>query len=68
MRVESTNMLLEAGQAAARDLLESQDALIEAQDGVTAALVNHAIAKLKFFLDIGVLQVKPDGMWEQAKR
>lgn len=68
LRVESMNMLLEAGQAAARDLLESQDALIGAQNGVTAVLVNHAIAKLKFFLDIGILQVKPDGMWEQGKR
>jgi len=27
--------------------------------------VAHTIAKLSFFRDVGVLQVKPDGMWEQ---
>ena len=64
-RVESTSMLLEAGLAITRDLLESQDALLEAQNSLTAALVNHTIAKLSFFRDIGILQVRPDGMWKQ---
>jgi outer membrane protein TolC len=64
-RVESTTMLLEAGRATTRDLLESQDALLEAQNSLTAALVDHAISKLNFYRDIGVLQVKPDGMWQE---
>lgn len=64
-RVESTTMLLEAGRATTRDLLESQDALLEAQNNLTAALVDHAITKLNFYRDIGVLQVKPDGMWQE---
>jgi len=64
-RVESTTILLEAGRLSTRDLLESQDALLRAQDDVTAALVDHAIAKLNFFRDVGILQVRPDGMWEQ---
>ncbi len=64
-RVESTTFLLQAGRVTTRDLLESQDALLGAQNKVTAALVDHAIAKLSFFRDIGVLQVRPDGMWEQ---
>jgi outer membrane protein TolC len=63
-RVGSTSMLLEAGRATTRDLLESQDALLEAQNNVTDALVAHSIAKLNFFRDIGILQVKPDGMWQ----
>jgi len=62
-RVESTTLLLEAGRLTTRDVLESQDALLEAQNNLTAALVDHAIAKLSFFRDIGILQVKPDGMW-----
>jgi len=65
-RVESTTLLLEAGRLTTRDLLEAQDALLQAQNSLTAALVNHAIAKLSFFRDIGVLQVRPDGMWVQA--
>jgi len=65
-RVESTTFLLQAGRVTTRDLLESQDSLLGAQNSVTAALVDHAIAKLSFFRDVGVLQVRPDGMWEQT--
>jgi len=65
-RVESTALLLEAGRSTTRDLLEAQDALLEAQNAVTSALIGHATAKLSFFRDIGVLQVRPDGMWQQS--
>jgi outer membrane protein TolC len=64
-RVESTSLLLQAGRLTTRDLLEAQDALVLAQNNLTAALVDHAIAKLSFFRDIGILQVRPDGMWVQ---
>jgi outer membrane protein TolC len=64
-RVESTTLLLEAGRLTTRDLLEAQDALLQAQNNLTDALVSHAIAKLSFFRDIGILQVRPDGMWVQ---
>lgn len=63
-RVESTTFLLQAGRVTTRDLLESQDALLGAQNDVTAVLVDYAIAKLSFFRDVGILQVRPDGMWE----
>ncbi|HCO96724.1 MAG TPA: hypothetical protein DIU00_22765 [Phycisphaerales bacterium] len=66
-RVESTTFLLQAGRVTTRDLLESQDALLAAQNNVTAVLVDYAIEKLNFFRDIGVLQVRPDGMWEQSR-
>jgi outer membrane protein TolC len=66
-RVESTTLLLEAGRLTTRDLLEAQDALLQAQNSLTAALVSHAIAKLSFFRDVGVLQVRPDGMWVQQE-
>jgi len=64
-RVESTALLLDAGRAWARDWLDSQDDLLEAQNNVTAALIDHAVAKLSFFRDVGILQVRPDGMWRQ---
>jgi outer membrane protein TolC len=66
-RVESTTFLLQAGRVTTRDLLDSQDARLEAQNNLTAALVDHAIAKLSFFRDVGVLQVRPDGLWEQTE-
>jgi outer membrane protein TolC len=64
-RLETQKMLLEIGQSDVRLLLESEGALLEAQNDVIRALVSHAIAKLSFFRDIGILQVRPDGMWEQ---
>jgi len=64
-RLETQKLLLEIGQSNVRLLLESEGALLEAQNDVIRALVAHAIAKLSFFRDIGILQVKPDGMWEQ---
>ena len=64
-RLETQELLLEIGQGNVRLLLESDGALLEAQNDVTSALVAHAIAKLGFFRDIGILQVRPDGMWEQ---
>jgi outer membrane protein TolC len=66
-RVESTTLLLEAGRLTTRDLLDSQDALLLTQNNLTDALVSHAIAKLSFFQDIGILQVRPDGMWVQQE-
>jgi outer membrane protein TolC len=67
-RVESNEMLLDAGRITVRLLLDSQNALLEAQNNYTSALVNHTVTKLNFFSDIGVLQVRPDGMWEQEVR
>ncbi|MDD4891177.1 MAG: TolC family protein [Phycisphaerae bacterium] len=61
-RVDSTNMLLQAGRADTRDLLEAQSALVEAQNSVTAALVDYHIARLALLRDMDVLQVEPAGL------
>ena len=63
-RVENNELLLDAGRGTVRILLQSQDALVQAQNDVTAALVDHLDAKLSFFRDVSILQVRPDGMWE----
>ena len=64
-RVEEQKLLLEYGRGIIRLLLETEDDLVQAQNDLTGALVNHTIAKMSFFRDVGILQVKPDGMWEQ---
>lgn len=64
-RVEEQKLRLDTGRGVIRLLLETEDALVAAQNELTGALVNHTIAKMSFFRDVGILQVKPDGMWEQ---
>ena len=64
-RVQEQKLKLNIGLGIARLLVESEIALANAQNNATGALVAHTIAKLSFFRDVGVLQVKPDGMWEQ---
>jgi outer membrane protein TolC len=64
-RVEVEKLSLQYGRGTVRLLLDSEDALVQAQNDVLGALVDHLIAKLSFFRDVGILQVKPDGMWEQ---
>ena len=64
-RVEEQKLLLEYGRGTIRLLLQTNDDLVQAQNDLTGALVNHTIAKMSFFRDVGILQVKPDGMWEQ---
>ena len=59
-RVESTTLLLRAGRADTRDVLDAQAALLEAQNAVTRALIDHTIAKLELWRDIGTLVVNPN--------
>lgn len=66
-RVEVEKLSLQYGRGTVRLLLDSEDALVQAQDDVVGALVDHMNAKLSFFRDVGVLRVKPDGMWEQEE-
>ena len=67
-RVNSANMLLKAGRAVSRDLLEAQASLLSAQDETTSTLVGYAVSKLSFYRDIGILKVRPDGLWEQQAK
>ncbi|MGD0573304.1 MAG: TolC family protein [Sedimentisphaerales bacterium] len=66
-RVKNMPLLLKSGRAKTTDLLDAQDALLLAQNDLTSALVGHTIAKLTFYSDVGILQVKPDGMWTQSE-
>ena len=60
-RVESTELLLQAGRASQRDVLEAQRALVEAQNALAGALVDHTVAGLEFQRDVGTLVVDQEG-------
>jgi len=64
-RVQSTALFLQAGRAEVRDVLEAQQSLVNAQDAVTAALVNYRIAELELQRDMGVLEVDDEGLWHE---
>ncbi|MBI1371599.1 MAG: TolC family protein [Phycisphaera sp.] len=66
-RVKSTKMFLEAGRpdAQIRDVLEAEDALLNAQNALTAALVGYRVAELEIQRDMGVLQVNEKGLWRE---
>ncbi|MHC4788103.1 MAG: TolC family protein, partial [Planctomycetota bacterium] len=65
-RVESTLLLLEAGRAAARDVLESQEALLRAQNALAGALVDYKLASLELARDMGILTVGKRGQLEES--
>nr|MBC8472342.1 TolC family protein [Planctomycetota bacterium] len=67
-RKNTQEMLLSIGQGETRLLLDAEGAILSAQNSVTSALVAHAVAKLGFYRDVGILQVKPDGMWEAQEQ
>lgn len=64
-RVEGARLQLEAGTALFRDLQDAQDALIRAQNDVTAALVDYLEARLTLLADLGILETS-EHFWLQA--
>lgn len=66
-RVDSTGLLLQAGRAAMRDVLEAQSALLSAQNSLISALVSYRLNELEIQRDLGVLGVTIDGIWTEAE-
>jgi outer membrane protein TolC len=62
-RVESTELLLKAGRTEIRDVLESQESLVIAQDSLGSAVVNYHIATLELQRSLELLSVDETGVW-----
>jgi outer membrane protein TolC len=63
-RFNNTFLLLQYGRTSSRRVLRAQNDLFDAQNAAAQALVDYTVATLNFYRDTGVLQVRPDGMWE----
>jgi outer membrane protein TolC len=65
-RVEEQELRMQLGRGQTRDLLDAQSDLNSARNGRTAALVNHTLARLRYWRDMGLLFVRDDGSWYEA--
>lgn len=65
-RVEEQQLLAELGRATAIDQVDAQNALTQAQNSLTAALVGHTLSRLSFWRDMGILYIKEGGHWEDV--
>ena len=63
-RFDNTTLLLQYGKANTRDVLDAQRDLYRAQDAATDSLIKYTVSMLNFYLDVEILQVRPDGMWQ----
>ena len=59
--------MLHYQRANTRDVLDAQKDLFKAKNAATASLVDYTIATLDFYRDSGVLEVRPDGMLQEAR-
>ena len=64
-RVKSVTLFLEAGRAQIRDLTDAQEDLLEAQNGLTEAVVDYRLAELEFQRDTGLLKIDEKGLWQE---
>jgi outer membrane protein TolC len=63
-RVESTDLLLQAGRATTRDLLESQEAYLSAQNNLINSIVNFILEYLNFLYLTEKFEVDENGIWK----
>ncbi|MBN2137932.1 MAG: TolC family protein [Sedimentisphaerales bacterium] len=64
-RVKGAEMSLEEGRAQMRDILEAQDALVSAQNALTAAVIDYRLTELELQRDMGLLKVDEKGLWQE---
>jgi len=64
-RVKGERLALDTGRAKMRDLLEALRAQLSAENALTSALIDHALARLAFWRDTELLEVDQDGIWQE---
>jgi len=56
-----------AGEASARDMIEAEDGLRNAQNGLTAALVTYETTRINFLATLGMLDVDERGQYRERE-
>lgn len=65
-RVEEAELRAELGLGDIQDTVDSQNDLTAAQTNLIGSIVDHNIAKLEFWRDLGLLYVDDSGQWEEG--
>ena len=66
-RVEEQQLRQVLGLTTMRDIIDAQNDLTGSKNARTAALINHALTRVGFFRDMGVLWIMDDGQWDENK-
>jgi len=66
-RVEEEELRAELGVGDALNLVDAQNDLTEARNLLINALVDHTIARLEYWRDMGILYIKKDGQWQEIE-
>ena len=65
-RVEEAQLRAELGLGDIQDTVDSQNDLTAARTELVSSIVEHNIAKLEFWRDLGLLYVDDTGQWEEG--
>lgn len=65
-RVEEAELRAELGLGDIQDTVDSQNDLTAARTELVRSIVDHNIAKLEFWRDVGLLYVNDNGQWEEG--
>jgi outer membrane protein TolC len=65
-RLEEQLLLSELGRGVALDLVDAQEDLVDAQNQRTSALIDHTVARLRLWRDMGILYIESDGRWAET--
>jgi outer membrane protein TolC len=63
-RVEEQELLADLGRGRAQDLVDAQNDLTAAKNQRTQTLVDHTVARLRFWEHMGILFIKGHGEWQ----
>ena len=67
-RAREQELLGEIGRVNAMDQVDSQNALNASKNERTRTLVTHNIARLQFWINMGILYIKDSGIWEETDK
>lgn len=67
-RVEEQELRQELGQGDAQDLVDARIDLLNARNQRTSTVIDHTLARMRLWRDMGILYVSEDGSWVKKLR